>query len=60
VRDPGNKAAASAHGMGSGGLAVDAMAIGGLGVDRHGQRFFFVLSHFWTESFGHGNSTMLL
>ena len=33
VRDSGNKIAASAHGMGSGGLAVDAMAIGCLGVD---------------------------
>ena len=33
-RDSGNKIAASAHGMGSGGLAVDAMAIGCLGVER--------------------------
>jgi hypothetical protein len=32
--DSGNKIAASAHGMGSGGLAVDAMAIGCLGVER--------------------------
>jgi hypothetical protein len=31
--------------MGSGGLAVDAMAIACLGVDRRGERFF-VLSHF--------------
>ena len=45
ARDSGNKIAASAHGMGSGGLAADAMAIGCLGVDRRGERFF-VLSHF--------------
>ena len=43
--DPGNKTASSAHVMGSGGLAVDAMAIGCLGVERRGERFF-VLSHF--------------
>ena len=41
----GNKTTASTHGMGSGGLAVDAMAIGCLGVERCGERFF-VLSHF--------------
>jgi hypothetical protein len=34
ARDPGNKTAVSAHGMGSGGLAVDAMAIGCMGVER--------------------------
>ena len=44
--DSGNKIAASAHGMGSGGLAVDAMAIGCLGVERRVERFFFILSHF--------------
>ena len=38
--DSGNKIAASAHGMGSGGLAVDAMAIGCLGVERRVERFF--------------------
>ena len=43
ARDAGNKNAAS--GMGSGGLAVDSMAIGCRGVDRRGERFF-VLSHF--------------
>ena len=43
-RDAGNKNAASAYGMGSGGLAVDAMAIGCRGVDHRGERFF-VLSH---------------
>ena len=45
ARDSCNKVAASAHGMGSGGLAVDAMAIGCVGVERRGERFF-VLSHF--------------
>ena len=40
ARDPGNKAAASAHGMGSGGLAVDAMAVGSLGVERRVERSF--------------------
>ena len=45
ARDSGNKTAASAHDMGSRGLAVDAMAIGCLGVERCGERFF-VLSHF--------------
>jgi len=48
ARESGNKIAASAHGMGSGGLAVDAMAIGCLGVERRGERFF-VLSHFSSE-----------
>ena len=38
--DSGNKIAASAHDMGSGGLAVDAMAIGCLGVDHHVDLFF--------------------
>ena len=42
--DSGNKIAASAHGMGSGGLAVDAMAIGCLGVDRRVERFFSYLA----------------
>jgi hypothetical protein len=48
ARNSGNKTVASAHVMGSGVLdddPVDAMAIGCLGVDRHGERFF-VLSHF--------------
>ena len=45
ARDSGNKIAASAHDMGSGGLAFEAMAIGCLGVERRGERFF-VLSHF--------------
>ena len=40
ARDSDNKTAASAHGMGSGGLSVDVMSIGCLGVDRHGERFF--------------------
>ena len=40
AHDSGNKIAASAHGMGSGGLAVDAMAIGCLGVERREERFF--------------------
>jgi len=42
--DSGNKIAVSAHGMGSGGLAVDAMAIGCLGVDRRVERFFSYLA----------------
>jgi hypothetical protein len=41
----GNKTSASAHGMGSGVLTVDVMAIGCLGVDHCGERFF-VLIHF--------------
>ena len=45
TRDARNKNDASAYGMGAGGLAVDAMVIGCLGVDRRGRRFF-VLSHF--------------
>ena len=46
--DSGNKIAASAHGMGSGGLAfsVDAMAIGCLGVDRRVELFFPYLAIF--------------
>ena len=40
ARDPGNKAADSAHVMGSGGLAVVAVAIGCLGAERRGERFF--------------------
>ena len=44
--DSGNKIAASAHGMGSGGLAVDAMAIGCLGVERRVERFFSYLAIF--------------
>ena len=48
ARESGNKIESSAHGMGSGGLAVDAMAIGCLGVERRGERFF-VLSHFSSE-----------
>jgi len=43
ARDSVNKIAASAHGMGSGGLAVDAMAIGCLGVERRVERFFSYL-----------------
>ena len=46
ARDSGNKIAASAHGMGSGGLAVDAMSIGCLGVDRRVERFFSYLAIF--------------
>ncbi len=44
----GNKIAAIAHGMGSGGLAIDAMVIGYLGVpvDCRVERLF-VLSHFF-------------
>ena len=34
ARNPGSKAATSAHGMGSGGLAVDAMVVGFLGAER--------------------------
>jgi hypothetical protein len=45
VRERLWQTAASAHGMASGGLAVDAMAIGCLGVERCGERFF-VLIHF--------------
>ena len=48
-RDPGNKAADSAHVMGSGGLAVDAMAIGCLGVERRVELFFSYLA----LDFGH-------
>ena len=44
--DSGNKIAVSAHGMGSGGLAVDAMAIGCLGVDRRVELFFSYLAIF--------------
>ncbi len=40
ARDPGNKAADSAHVMGSGGLAVVAVAIGCLGAERRGEQFF--------------------
>jgi len=36
--------------MGSGGLTVDDMAIGCLGVDRRVDRFF-ILSHFWSNCF---------
>jgi hypothetical protein len=49
--DSGNKIAASAHGMGSGGSAVDAMAIGCLGVERRAERFFSYLAI--TEVLGH-------
>ncbi len=45
ARDASNKNAASAYGKGAGGLAIDAMVIGCLGVDRRGRRFL-VLSHF--------------
>ena len=46
ARNSGNKIAASAHGMGSGGLAVDAMAIGCLGVELRVERFFSYLAIF--------------
>ncbi len=46
ARDSGNKIEASAHGMRSGGLAVDAMAIGCLGVERRVERFFSYLAIF--------------
>ncbi len=49
-RDSGNKIAASAHGMGAGGLAVDAMAIGCLGVERRVERFFSYLAIFRLEN----------
>ena len=42
--DSGNEIAASAHGMGSGGSAVDAMVIGCLGVERRAERFFSYLT----------------
>jgi hypothetical protein len=45
ARDSGDKITASAHDMGSGYLAVDAMVIGCLGVERRMERFF-ILSHF--------------
>jgi len=45
-RDSGNKIAVSAHGMGSGGLAVDAMAIGCLGMECRVERFFVLSHHF--------------
>ena len=45
--DSGNKIAASAHGMGSGGLVVDAMAIGCLGVERRVEQFFPYLEPFF-------------
>ncbi len=48
---PGNKTTASEHGMGSGGSAADAMAIGCPGAERRGEPFL-VLSHFWTLDFG--------
>ena len=38
--DPGNKEAASAHDMGSGGLGVDVVAMGCLVAERRGERFF--------------------
>ncbi len=46
ARGSGNKIAASAHGMGLGGLVVDAMAIGCLGVERRVERFFSYLAIF--------------
>ncbi len=52
ARDPGNKAAASAHGMGSGGLAVDAMAVGSLGVERRVERLFALHSIFQSDPSG--------
>ena len=47
ARGSGNKIAASAHGMGSGGLVVDAMAIGCLGVERRVEQFFPYLEPFF-------------
>ena len=44
ARDSGSKIAASAHGMGAGGLAVDAMAIGCLGVELRVELFFSYLA----------------
>ena len=44
--NPGSKAATSAHGMGSGGLAVDAMVVGCLGAARRVERFFRTSLHF--------------
>ena len=44
ARDSGNKIADSAHGMGSGGSAVDAMVIGCLGVERRAERFLSYLA----------------
>ena len=52
ARDSGNNLAASAHGMGAGGLAVDAMAIGCLGVERRVERFFSYLAIQNDFSFG--------
>jgi hypothetical protein len=49
-----NKNAASAYGKGAGGLAVDAMVIGCLGVERRGRRFL-VLGHFFSSSEHHGS-----
>jgi hypothetical protein len=48
ARDSGNKIAASAHGMGSGGLVVDAMsaAIGCLGVDRRGVCVYYCRTYY--------------
>ena len=48
--DSGNKIAVSAHGMGSGGSAVDAMAIGCLGVERRVELFFSYLAIFCLNS----------
>jgi hypothetical protein len=53
ARDSGNKTATSAHGMGSGGLAVDAMAIGCLGVERF--REPFLKWHFVDPSFNYSS-----
>ena len=46
AHDSGSKIAASAHGMGSGGSAVDAMVIGCLGVERRAERFLSYLAIF--------------
>ena len=46
ARDSGSKIAASAHGMGAGGLAVDTMSIGCLGVERRVELFFSYLANF--------------
>ncbi len=40
ARNAGNKIAASAHGMGSGGSDIDDMVIGCLDVERRAERFF--------------------
>ena len=50
ARDSGDKITASAHDMGSGYLAVDAMVIGCLGVERRAERFLSYLAIFSNPS----------